>query len=631
MASTRIAISGNFGYAPPLLPDELLYSWLGRFALLNALGSSRDSVDRIFGSRTAVPAIDLPSRLQSVLHQLGDWLPFQTIDQLLDIGTLLPYHRAFLTEACYVKVREILIHGDGRGLKTLMGRVANRFGANPSLRFCAKCIADSVACHGSPYWARQHQLPGVSCCALHRVQLRYHPPLHLRIDRQRFIIPTEWNSAHPSIQADAQQLRFASLSQDLLTAALQPLDTQQRAAAYRHAAHEIGFRKRLGQTDHEGLAQAVRDGFDDFRHFEHRDRLLAPASYPLAWVRDLIERPARAVHPICHLLLIDFLFGSVARFAKACSEVQIETPAPKCQTLPSSLARPRTQGDAEREALLRDTSLSCRQVADLIDKNVTTVVTLRRSRGIPIRERRKSVSDSCIEILRNELASGRSPKSVAAHCGVSLSTVYRIRTQYASSSQTHCSLTLLRDTAELRLRWLRALSLHKLDGVTEVRSAAPAAYAWLYRYDRVWLLSTTLTVRKRRTGGVRLDWAQRDADCCEQVRARATALRNLVPPRRITKTQLLRPLGEAMFLQNKRRLPLLVALLDQISESPESFGIRRVDYAIATITGYTSSLKLWRIKRLAGLRLWPDALSAYAHQEIERLNSQKSVHIDDIS
>ncbi|MCZ8295227.1 MAG: TnsD family Tn7-like transposition protein [Hylemonella sp.] len=620
----------GFSYAPPLLPDELLYSWLSRFSLLNALGTPRECMERLFACRTIVPGIDLPTRLQSVQRQLGEWLPFQTVDQILDFGTLFPYHRPFLTSHRHDTVRHALIYGDGKGLKTQMGRIANRFGANPSLRFCAKCVEDSIAHYGSPYWDRRHQLPGVSCCIRHRIQLQRQPPLSQRTDRQRFVVLANWNAAQPHIRACERQLRFAELSEALLSATLPVIDASKRASIYLHAALKLGFETHRGRFDCSGLAEAVRQRFEDFHGFEHRERLLTSSAHPLGWIRDLIKRPERSVHPICHLLLIEFLFGSISSFATACSITNngmtaIAGVIRAQQVRPPSSTLLQTISDTEREALLCDSSLSCRQVASLIGKSVTTVVVQRRMRGIPIRERRKSLNNAGIEKVRAELRSGDPLPVVAIRSSVSLSTVYRILAQYPSDRQPNSTQNSTPKVTERRQRWLSTMSAQEHAGVNAIRAAAPADYAWLYRHDRAWLMSTTKPIKKLPESGTRIDWAQRDAELSQKAMAYAATLRNQSSPTRVTKTRLLRPLGESMVRKNVHRLPLLDGVLERMSETHANFRRRRVDRAIAMLASSAAGLQMWRVKRLSGLRIWSDELSNYANKEIERLNAQNSV------
>ncbi len=631
--------SANIAYAPPLLPDELLYSWLARLAALNAMGAPRDVLQQIFGCRTLIPSVDLPSRLLAAAERLGGLLPFATLERLLEDGTLLPYHRPFLTEATYSRVRQRLLHGDGKGLKTLMGRVANRFGAHPALRSCPRCLADSWNRHGSMHWIRQHQLPGVNCCTAHGVVLQA-VPLQARTHRQQLILPARMPETQLAVLADARQLRFAHMSQDLVEAALPVIAPSRRAEIYRVAALSLGHCTRRGKVDFPAIANALRQRFNDFQGFDHQVRLLATAANPLGWLRPLFEKPQRSLHPICHLLLIDFLFGSVSAFKTACA-VSVEPHAPSLHASSVEQAAMSYASSSalasDYEAALRDTSLSCRQVAASIGRSVTTVVAWRRERNIPIRERPKSQNSEVIAQVLEALGSLSSLPAVAKQVGVSLSSVYRILAQYPTTPRPRHDTTGIAQLPLRRERWMAALLACQTEGmdlVAEARARAGADYAWLYRHDRAWLASATSDrarpIQPRIDRPTRVDWGRRDAELSQLLAAQLDVLRNEVPPRRLTKTLLLRPLGETMVRRNLGRLPQLGALLDKAVESAHAFGKRRVDRAIARLVMDGIQLQLWRVRRLAGLREWSQALAAYTNQQIDRVNAQNSLRSDSL-
>ncbi len=638
------ASRAGIAYAPDLLPDELLYSWLARVAAHNALGAPRDVLEQFFGCRTLVPSVDLPTRLLAMAHQLGGWLPFASLDELLEAGTLLPYHRPFLTEATCSRVSHSLLHGDGKGLKTMMGRVANRFGAHPALRSCPVCMTESWSRSGDMYWMRRHQLPGVNCCAVHGIPLQY-TPLHARAHRQRLLLPIAMPGTRRLIKSDARQLRFAQLSQELVEAALPVIAPSQRATAYREAALELGYGSRRSRVDFPALTRALRRRFDDFEGFDHRTRLLATVAHPLGWLRPLFEKPQQSLHPICHLLLIEFLFGSVAAFEAVCAARSLarhplpteepllaqaaEAPDGTCATEPEASSSALVM---DNEDALRDPSLSCRQVAASIGQSVTTVVAWRRARGVPIRERRKSLHPTVIDGVLKAMGSLRSLPAVAARAGVSLSSVYRILAQYPATPRPRQDAASIAQKPLRRARWTAALQTCGKEGigrVTAARAHAGADYAWLYRHDRTWLASTSICAAPPSQHPIdrpaRVDWVRRDADLCQQLAQQIGMLHDEVPPRRLTKTRLLRPLGETMVRRNLDRLPRLGALLDKAVESAQAFGLRRVDHAIALLVRDGTQLQLWRIQRLAGLRRWSKALTIHANQQVERLNAQNSL------
>lgn len=158
-------------YGPALVEDELLYSWLARAVQLNPMGAPRQQMYRLFRNRNAIPSIDMPTRLHVLHQQLAAYAPFTTPEAMIETGTLYPYHRPFLDKERHMAVMQILLNQDGKGLKTLMGRVANRFGANPSLRYCPECVQNDIAQYGSAIWHANHQLPGLSLCTTHGAHL----------------------------------------------------------------------------------------------------------------------------------------------------------------------------------------------------------------------------------------------------------------------------------------------------------------------------------------------------------------------------------------------------------------------------------------------------------------------------
>lgn len=628
----------GIAYAPAPLPDELFYSWLARLAALNAGGAPREVLQRFFGCRTLLPSVDLPTRLFAMEQRLGGLLPFTTLEELLERGTLLSYHRPFLTQASHSHVCHSMLHGNGKGLKTTMGRVANRFGANPALRSCPDCLADSWSHHGSLYWMRRHQLPGINCCTIHEVQLQS-MPLQARTDRQRLLLPTTTQRTWRAIRADELQMRFAQLSQDLVEASLPVLDPLQRAATYRDAALTRGYGTRRDRVDFPALGEALRRRFNDFQGFDHQARLLATTAHPLGWLQPLFKKPQRSLHPICHLLLIEFLFGSVAAFKVAFAACEVAPPDSHVDAPPlvqSAKVNARSSPLAiTHEAELRNQSLSCRQVAAKIGRSVTTVVAWRRAHDIPIEERRKSLHPKVIDRVLKAIGTTHSLPDVATQTGISLSSVYRILKQYPATLRPRQDAGSFKQVQLRRKRWLAALRSSRkeqIGRVTDARARACADYAWLYRHDRAWLALTTNNakqpVQHRSILPGRVDWVRRDTEFCELLLQQLDRLRDEAPPQRLTKTRLIRPLGETMVRRNLGQLPQLDALLDKAMESAQAFGMRRVDYAIDLLVKEGKQLQLWRIQRLAGLRRWSSALTTHANQQIKRFNAQNPLRPD---
>jgi transposase len=598
-----------------MLPDELLYSLLGWIVTLNALKFPREYLVQVFGTKHVVPCVDLPTHLESLHVRLGSFSPTDSAEQLIEKGTIYPYHRPFLTLAHHEAVQHILLHGPGIGLKTLMGRVANRFGASPPLRYCPACIEEDIALCERPYWRRSHQLPGVTCCTKHHLNLVVHVLPSTLTDKQRFVLPpVNLSPSMKRVASGTQQLRFAELSQSLLEAGLLAQDPMRRSTTYTWRISDLGFLTRSNHIDYNALAAAVRRHYDDFRGFPHRDRLLSTPVHPLGWLRTLVDRPSRSSHPICHLLLIGYLFGTIDAFKKAVQHI-VRSDVKSLDGMDEIIVTSSSEDTAaQQDRLLHDVSLSCREVAKALNLSVTTVVCKRRTLGVPIAERRKYLDRHRLEAIAKALANGKSSQSIASRQRVSLSTVYRLRTQSPALVKMHIDHEHNRELSKRRKRWELATYKYGDRGITFVRTSAPATYTWLYRHDRTWLQQFHLKPRSKSERNPRVNWAKRDRELCQYLQRHVASIMSWPNRPRISKTLMFRYLGDAMIRANLERLPRLQKSLENLEESLQAFHFFRIDRAIEQLATRNLPMTLWRIQRLAGIREFTESLRDYANR-----------------
>lgn len=130
-----------------------------------------------------------------------------------------------------------------------------------------------------------------------------------------------------------------------------------------------------------------------------------------------------------------------------------------------------------------------------------------------------------------------------------------------------------------------------------------AAYAFLYRNDRAWLLRVNKRNRvKIRRKGSRVNWAQRDQGIyqrlCEINRAHALGLD---APRRSKRWFLAQVGCVTSILNHMSNLPLTATFLAVFSESIERYQVRRIRRAMQALGALGLPLKRWRILRASGL------------------------------
>lgn len=606
----------HISYVPELLPDELIYSWIGRLIHINALGYPKDCLQQLFGSRDVIPSIDLPTLLTPLYHRLDNNSPFDSADKILEYGTLYPYHRPFLNNKCENTVHNMMLHHDGKGLKVLMGRVANRFGANSPMRFCNICVREDFEIFGTPYWKRYQQLPGINCCLKHQIHLETYVSPQLVHDRQRYILPPYPLSNIHSTNISSSQLDFAKLSRDLLDAGLPCIAPSIRKYIYTEAIIAAGYCSKLHHIDYESLALCIRKHYSDFSGYDHQQRLLSSVKQPLCWLHSLMERPDRASHPICHLLLIGYLFQNINTFIEHIKSYKRLDIFSYIDTDKQFLCK-----KANEINLIRDVSLSCRQVARLLNVSTTTIVCKRRQLNIHINERRKLLSTELINNINLDLLSSIPLKEIASRNEVSITTVYRLRAESGEVSKINIGSDL--KIKHYQKCWMELVLNNHNTGPTSLRKIAPATYAWLYKHDKDWLQKTNLCLRflEKNPKKLRVNWIERDFYLSNELNSRVTEIKSRDDRPRISKTLMFKIVGDAMVRCNLKKLPNLEKLIHEKTESQFEFQLFRIECAIHKLGRLTKPLNQSNIQRAANIKKWTPDLREFTRRKVEAFTS----------
>ncbi|CAL63329.2 Conserved hypothetical protein [Herminiimonas arsenicoxydans] len=598
------------GYVPSPMQDELLYSVLARTALQNALGSPKHCMEAFFGSPNIIPSIDLPGGLDIYRERLGQFSPFSDCVDILNRCTLYPYFRPFLPFERHLRCMEIFRYGRGGGLKTLMGTVANGFGAASALRFCNHCIQEDFEVSGTLYWHRSHNLPAVRSCLVHGVNLSEYGDHLVSGARQALVLPPFLSGNKTSIADNAKHSVLAHLSIDLLQANLSPIDTKLRTVVYRQALLAKGLCTRNNKIKLDALAIEVRRYYEDFSSFEHQDRLLSSQKEPLRWLRDVVDRSDRAMHPICHLFLIGFLFGSIDRFKQVLEQT---TKSQELQVTDVPNADKSHHLLVDHPAI-KDGSKSCRLAASESGLSITTVVERRRKLGIPVSERRKHLYPDVVNAINADLKSGEKIDVIAREHAVSICSVYRILRSNSDIATERLVLKTQQLKTRKRLEWMALIDSEGRNGLNAVRARGLDLFAWLYRNDQDWLKNENLRCQVvTRRGISRIDWLSRDFLFSKSVVTVVGEMRKEKKRRRISKTMILRHLGcEVLLHKFSDKLPRLRSALELHSETAFEYNKYRIERAIDELLTTYAFPAMWKIKRHAGIRNWSEALTSYA-------------------
>lgn len=576
-------------FFPSSFLDETLYSRMARYHRLAGHNSDRLSLHELLGTHTHVIATALPSRLADFVSNLPSEAGY-TVERVIRESTPFSYFTAFMPGERIASAFGAMSGESSSGLKMALGMTASRLGGRNYLRLCPYCKDDDRVTCGQAYWHRLHQLPGVWACPIHRVPLFELDREAVELKRQKLLLPDDSyvDQASAQIAVDGLQLesvlRISSLTEAVLQQTLPDDLSADIYSAHRNNARDLQLLQQNGRVRVNCLRK-VLEGY--------RTSLPASGEYAdlqenlLEWALRLLRKPrGNHVHPLKHILLLDCLRkrpSVTCRQSESRVDLCSQVVEPQCA---------RVKIDCENVAnLMKSEAATLTSVAASLHISVTTVAVAAARAGFSYSARPKHIFGALRQEAWASLRAGLSPSQVAAKCGISISSVYR----------------LLRMDAELELSYqekrfvavreiYRDRYLHSHDDL--------AAYAWLRRNDPRWLAGQIVKGRPN-THCSDVDWAFRDRQKSEQISKAASELL-LMPgrPRYISKAMLLRSSGIGETIRrNLNRLPLISEALARNAESPAEYQNRRLKWALIELKRSSSPPPpRWLLMRTAGVR-----------------------------
>lgn len=165
----RLARDAPSVYFPEPYPGEALYSIIARLRQHTGMTHSTLSWS-IFGEEIRVFAINLPFRIEAVARRIPDRMALDS-KTIAVRHTGFPYYTAYMDNALKKRVLTEMIGTDGNAVRTAGAR-ARPVTNTDFLRFCAECNMEAVRKYGEAYWRQVHQLPIVTICPDHGLDLQ---------------------------------------------------------------------------------------------------------------------------------------------------------------------------------------------------------------------------------------------------------------------------------------------------------------------------------------------------------------------------------------------------------------------------------------------------------------------------
>ena len=154
-------------YLPTPYPGEWWYSVLCRYHVRSGHSKYATTISELYGGRSMVHGRLIPGGdCAAILSNLPPGV--LSIDDVLANHTLLPYYTRFFAPDKNRQVWEALRAGRGSGITSVRTQMPD---GTEGLKYCPNCYLLDTQEYGEPFWRRVHQIPLLSYCPMHKIQL----------------------------------------------------------------------------------------------------------------------------------------------------------------------------------------------------------------------------------------------------------------------------------------------------------------------------------------------------------------------------------------------------------------------------------------------------------------------------
>lgn len=565
---------------PKWLPDETLFSLCSRYHVLSGNQLASTTCQQLFGHSQFGTAHDFPSQVREFAtrtrYELG------TAEAIILRRSLLSYYLPFRSAADQADAMSAM---QGRGIGSLkfrLGILTSRFRANHPLKACSECMREDQRDFGSAYWRLTHQLPGTLICIRHNSLLLSSTEKSTGVGRFLWLLPTSdrlQRISRPAQLADSQISSLIELAHSAHQLAQLPRGFHFKPASILDTYHAALTSQ--GLMTQGGVMKNAAIGASYF----HTTRSLlgmeeygtTPGTETAASVQVLrLLRPARTgTHPLRHLLVIHWLFGTWSKFWRQYIEIEKGT---ALATPPSSSLDNFPRHDRQREArneivrLVVDEKQSVRSAAKHLGIDVSTAMIRLAETGVSTKRRPKKLKADLRRNLIADLQSGMDKNTAATTHHVSPSTVMKILRQEPGLYQVWLATREKAAVQSARDIWNAICALYPHSGVKQLRAKEPKTYAWLYRNDRIWLVQANNATPRASTGHrSSVDWSARDRELSQKIQVASEKLLDRSQNKKLALWSLYQEVPELKAkLSVLHRLPLTKQVIDKALALDES-------------------------------------------------------------
>lgn len=471
------------------LPDECFYSLCSRQHFFWCNQSPEKTLNSLFGNSVKSFTHDFPKNL-NLLNKYAKSM-WGTPEDIICEHTIAAIFFPFQSPESVHALKQALSGPRLSSFKYRLGLVTGRFGGEHPLKACVECMTADRSVYGAAYWHLSHQFPGVTTCPMHGRLL-----MESKENRQwsrgfQWLLPDEpalVATCQPAVSPSTLTALHAMSNSAVTLSKLgitNQFDLSTVAQMYKEAVSNLGAPQKWREASADCFAQycSLLQPFPPFSALPSSRRCA------IEFISQMTRKPRGYCHPLKHLTLISWLFGSLESFVDAYQQLKKQS---------------KISGTGNIQAL---------GLSQIIEVQLSKIT---RKTGTP---RPKKIFSDLKEKILDALITGTSKKEVCSRFEISISTVNRLLRMNPIAEQQIINKLFLKKREKQRNAWDTLVEQTPNSSANIIKRLAPNVYAWLYRNDRSWLLSKTGSLPSGRGGNyVTVNWDARDENLCTLIK-----------------------------------------------------------------------------------------------------------------
>lgn len=599
---------------------ELIYGTIGRYHYYIGNIDYKDTLREIFGSESVIPSIGLCSYLDMLSSNLGGKY---TSDYIINNHTIFPFYAPFMPETRREELICDMKYKDGKGLYTKIGMMAGSVCKKDGIYYCPFCAENEIKNYGEAYIHREHQVQGVLLCPIHGGKLKKYKINRTNTSRLEFIRLNEglldFNVEYEENEDIYQKLFKISKSANyILNNNLHKFSKDIISKKYNELLYSKGLlsiNRRVKQ----------RELFEEFIKFYDTNFLKIMGSTidkdnEYNWLKVITRNSKRTVHPIRHILFINFLVKDIVEFFEL-GETNSYNPFGKSPWPCLNPIAEHYKKNVVKELKITTDYKTRLPVGTFAcdcgftysrkgpDKDLSDQYKIGRIKEFgnvwenKLKEHMHEDDYGLRELSRIMQCDPKTIVKFDEKLGVNYFRNSKLRINPQNSKDVSRSI----DIQHYKRVILETLNNNPDYSRTQIRELCKKEYIYFYRHDKKWLFENLPAVINKKKinyrSNSRVDWEKRDEEVLATIKKQYKSLLLKEKPIRINKGNLSKAEGLLPIIEKKlSKLPRTEEYINNIVESVEEFQLRRSKLIVDKKVEDEEELRLWDVQRLAGIR-----------------------------